>query len=187
MEPKKNKIIPLLIIFYLFILSGNSYTKERRGSELIIHKKDGGQETGELIAVKQNSLLLLDFEGRDVSIKIGEINAIKVVKKSKSLVLGSVGLISGAAIGALIGYFQKDNPAIIKGFGPPIMVPSVFTDDEKALAFGITGGLAGGLLGSFGGAIAGKDKVIHIEGKTETEIEEVLNELRKKARVPDYQ
>ena len=189
MKAKWNKFIPLFLIFYLLILSGNLYTKERRGVELVVQKKDGKQRTGELIAVKKNSLLLLDSEGVDVSVNIGEIRIIKIVKKSKSLVLGGIGLVSGAAIGALIGYLQGDDPPfILMGWGsrPIGRGPSLFTDDEKALAFGITCGIAGGLLGAIGGASAGVDKTIQFEGKSETDIDKVLNKLRKKARVPYY-
>ena len=188
MKAKWNKFIPLFLIFYLLILSGNLYTKERSGVELVVQKKDGKQQTGELIAVKRNLLLLLNSKGVDVSVNIGEIKVIKIAKKSKSLVLGGIGLVSGAAIGALIGYLQGDDPPIVvTGFGPIMTGPPLFTDDEKALALGLTCGIAGGLLGGFGGAIAGVDKIIQIEGKSETEIEKVLNKLRKKARVPYYQ
>lgn len=188
MKAKWNKFIPLFLIFYLLTLSGNLYTKERRGVELVVQKKDGKQETGELIAVKQNSLLLLDSEGLDVSVNIGEIRVIKIVKKSKSLVLGGIGLVSGAAIGALIGYLLGDDPPfMVTGFGPIMTGPPLMTADEKALALGSICGIAGGALGGIGGAIAGVDKIIQIEGKSETEIEKVLNRLRKKARVPYYQ
>jgi len=54
------------------------------------HKKEilipyGQQIEGELITVKPNSLLLLDTEGKDVSIDIGDIKVIRIVKKSKAL------------------------------------------------------------------------------------------------------
>ncbi len=44
-----------------------------------------------------------------------------------------------------------------------------------------------GLIGLAGGAIAGGEETIQIEGKSETKIKEALEKLRKKARIPDYQ
>jgi len=62
------KIIPLFLVFSLLALSGNLLAKERRGAELIVQKKDGQQVRGELITVKEHSLLLLDSKGKDASI-----------------------------------------------------------------------------------------------------------------------
>jgi hypothetical protein len=51
------------------MISTNLYAKERRGAKLLITKKDGGKIEGELIAVKENSLLVLTkWTGRDVSV-----------------------------------------------------------------------------------------------------------------------
>ena len=83
MKAKGNKFVPLFLIFSFLILSGNLYAKERSGAGLVIQKKDGKQEAGELIAVKQNSLLLLDHKGVDLSVNIGEIRVIEIVKKFK--------------------------------------------------------------------------------------------------------
>lgn len=80
------KTIALFRIFSLFTLSGNLYAKERRGVELVIEKKDGQQIKGELIAIKESSLLLMDSEtGADVSVDVGNISTVKIVKKSKAL------------------------------------------------------------------------------------------------------
>ncbi len=77
------KFTALFLVFSLMMLSVNLYAKERRGAKLIVTKKDGQQVEGELITVKPNSLLLLDTEGKDVSIDIEEIKIIRVVKKLK--------------------------------------------------------------------------------------------------------
>jgi len=185
MKAKGNKFVPLFLIFSFLILSGNLSAKKRNGAGLVIQKKDGKQEAGELIAVKQNSLLLLDYKGVDLSVNIGEIRVIEIVKKSKTLVSGGIGLVSGAAIGALIGFLQGDDPpGMITGFGHSIPIPGILTADEKALYRGISCGILGGALGGIAGTIAGIDKRIQIEGKSEAEIKKVLNKLQKKARVP---
>ncbi len=83
----KKKFISLFLVFSLVMLSVNLYAKERRGAKLIITKKNGQQVKGELITVKPNSLLLLDTEGKDVSVGIADIKVIKIVKKSQVVML----------------------------------------------------------------------------------------------------
>ena len=48
-------------------------------------------------------------------------------------------------------------------------------------------GAIGALTGLIVGGFLGKDKTIQIEGKSEAEIKRILDDLRKKARVPDFQ
>ena len=173
------KFIYLVLVFSILALSGNMLAKERKGADLIIQKTDETQIRGELIAVKENSLLLLKREtGADVSVDIGEIRIIEIVKESKVWKGIGYGLLGGAVIGVLVGYLLGDDP--------PTTVP-IITDDEKALALGIMCGITGGALGGIGGAIAGADKTIQIKGKSDSEIKQTLEELRKKARVPDFQ
>ncbi|MCK4495651.1 MAG: hypothetical protein KAU91_04830 [Candidatus Aminicenantes bacterium] len=182
------KCIALFLVFSSFVLSGNLYAK-KKGAELIVQKIVGQQVRGELITVKENSLLLLDSEsGADVSVDIREIKLIEIVKKSKSLAWGGIGLVSGAVIGALIGYLEGDDyPIGETGVVITWPGPTPITADEKALNYGIGCGILGGVLGGIGGAIAGADKTIQIEGKSETEIRKALNKLCKKARVRNSQ
>jgi len=170
------KCIVLFLVLSSFALSENLYAK-KKGSKLIVQKIDGQHAIGELIAVKENSLLLLDSEsGADVSVDIREIKLIEIVKKSKSLAWGGIGLVSGAVIGALIGYVEGDDPP---GY--------VLTAKDKALGYGFYIGLSGAILGGIIGALAGKDEKIQIEGKSASEIKEALEKLRKKARVTNFQ
>ena len=192
---KGKEFIALLLIFSLLTLSVNLYAKERRGAELIIQrigdqvrqvKKTRLEGTpwetsvitgirGELIAVKQNSLLLLDAGGGDVSIDIGDIKVIRIVKKSNVFQGMFYGAAIGGAAGAILGFATGDDEP---GFFS-------FTAEDKALL----GGIAFGALGLIFGGIAGanpKDKTIQIEGMTDSEIREALEKLRKKARIRDY-
>jgi len=60
--------------------------KEKRGAELIVNMKDGQSVRGELITVKENSILLLEQgSGADVTVDIEDIGVIEIVKKSKLL------------------------------------------------------------------------------------------------------
>lgn len=76
---------------------------------------------------------------------------------------------------------------MIRGFGPTITGPPLMTDDVKALGGGIICGITGGILGGIGDAIAGAYEVIQIEGKTDAEVKEIFQELRKKARIRNFQ
>ena len=171
MNPTSKKFISLALIFSLAMLSTNLYAKEKRGAKLIITKKDGWQIKGELITVKPNSLLLLNTEGKDVSIDIADIKVIKIRKKS----MAGIGFLLGGSVGALIG---------LGVYREPIGGPGGID-----LGQGLTGlgfGIVGGLIGLVIGLVAGADKTIHFEGMTDSEIQETLDKLRKKARIRDY-
>jgi len=170
MQAKGKKFIALFLVFSLLALSGNLFAKERRGAKLIVTKNDGQQIRGELITVKPNSLLLLDAEGKDVSVGIGDIKVIRIVKKSKVLIGIGLGLLIGAGIGALIGYSGGGDWG--PGFG--------------ALYGGIVSGAIGLLVGGTLGFASGIDNTIQIEGMTDSELHAIMYKLRKKARIRDY-
>jgi len=172
MNPKSKKLVSLLLVFSLLMLSANLYAKEKRGAKLLITKKDGWQREGELITVKPNSLLLLDTDGKDVSIDIANIKVIRVVKKSKVLQGLGVGLLIGAGTGAVWGAQVGEN--------------DLFSAEETVLVDAIFFGVIGLLIGGIAGAVVGTDKTIQIEGMTNSEIQETLDYLRKKARIRDY-
>ena len=95
MNPKGKKFISLFLVISLLALTGNLMAREMRGAKLIIQKEDGSQIEGELIAVKQNTLLLLDLEiGAGVPVDIKDIKVIKINKKSKFL----LGIFSGLLV-----------------------------------------------------------------------------------------
>ena len=148
------------------MLSVNLYAKERRGAKLIVTKKNGQQVKGELISVKQNSLLLLNTDGKDESIDISDIKAIRVVKESRGKRLGLIGFLIGCVGGAVYGGLYREFPGYV----------------VSGIAFGALGMIVGGYVGE----ITGIDKKIQIEGMTDSEINKTLDYLRKKARIRDY-
>jgi hypothetical protein len=167
MNPKGKKFLSLFLIFSLMMLSVNLYAKERRGSKLLITKKDGQQVEGELITVKPTSVLLLNTEGKDESIEIADIREIKIVKKSKVREGALFGLVTGVAIG--VASLEQNNH-------------DIFTNTLNVLIIASISALVVGLLG----AVAGIDKTIQIEGMTDSEIQRTMKKLRKKARVRNY-
>jgi hypothetical protein len=173
MNPTGKKFISLFLVFSLMMLSINLYAKERRGAKLLITKKDGQQVEGELITVKPNSLLLLNTEGKDVSVDIAEIKVIKILKKPKA-----------AGKGALKGLYVGG------GLGVIAFVVNIGNEDHSALASFVDTiiliGLPAVIIGAIIGGATGKGKTIQIEGMPDSEIQETLDKLRKKARIRNY-
>ena len=165
--------IPLFLILTFIMLSVDLYAKERRGAELIITKKGGGQLSGELIAVKPDSLLLQDPAGTDVSVEVAEIRKIRIVRKSK---LGQgilFGALAGAGVGVIIGTRHPEGGTLGNlNLGP-----------LSDFAYSTLGGiLAGGAIG----IAKGKDKTIQLEGMSDSEFQEAMEYLWKKARVRNF-
>jgi len=162
------KFTALFLVLSLLILSVNLYAK-KKGAELAVQMKDGQSVKGELIAVRVNSLLLLDSEsGVDVSVDIADIKAVKIVKKSKfglGLLIGGVG--TGLA-------FQLTMSEEHRMEGQPTIETAVLA-------------LLGALLGGLIGAGLGQDKTIKLEDKYDSEIKKIMEDLRKKARVKNAQ
>jgi len=165
------KFTALLLIFSLMMLSVNLYAK-KRGAKLIITKLDGQLIKGELITVKPNSLLLLDAEGKDVSVGIADIKVITIVKKSKATLGAGIGFLVCGGVGALIA--------------PNLQPWSNGRELGWTLLIGAIGGAGGLLIGGITGALLGTDKTIHFEGMTDLEIQKTLDKLSKKARIRDY-
>jgi hypothetical protein len=145
----------------------NAEPGQEPGAKLVIQKKDGEQIRGELIAVKENSLLLKEHEsGADESVDVSDINKITIVRKS----WGWKGiLLIGGGLGLIAGISQAGEE--VHGF-----VPSL-----------IDGFIWGAIIAAIVGAAAGTDKTIQFEGKSDSKIKEILEDLRTKARVPDFQ
>ena len=75
-----------------------------RGATVVVTKLDGTPQSGELIAVKPDSLLLLSPAGRDVSVGRGEIRMVRIVRKSPTAFLILFGGLAGAgALGSGAG------------------------------------------------------------------------------------
>ncbi len=176
-EDKIKKCFAVFLVFSILALSGNLYSNEEKGVELAIQKKDGQVVKGELIVVKESSLLLMgSVSGADVTVLIIDISEIRVVKKSKALIGGRLGLIVGVFAGAVVASISKEPlDSSQLHFGPPEEVSGAMV--VGLLGFGI---------GAAIGAIVGTDKYIQVEGKTDSEIAETLEYLRKRARIPAY-
>ncbi len=153
-------------------LSGNLIANERQGADLLVQKINGQKVRGELIAVKENSLLLLDADtGADVSVDIQDIKVIRVLKKAK--------FVGGAGIGFLIG----------SGLGILMTsIPGELTTSEVLLMGPLYIGIPCALIGGLLAVIAGpREKIHRLDFMSQEEIKIILEKLRKKARIPDYE
>jgi hypothetical protein len=164
------KIMTLIIGVSLLFPSGALFAKEKRGVQLEIMKTDAIKINGELIAVKQNGILLLETSPR-----IGEdidISNIKYIKTKKNLTtpFGTIVLLLvGTAAGTSIGYHAG------------------WQTSQGAFIGGGIGLFVGGVFGSGIDSIIKKSETFDIEGKSQEQIKVFLENLRTQARFPDYQ
>jgi uncharacterized membrane protein YeaQ/YmgE (transglycosylase-associated protein family) len=150
--------------------------KERKGADLIIQRVNGTSVKGELIAVKEDSILLLDrYLGVDRTVDVQDIRVIKIMGESSTLKGGLLGLYVGIIGGFLIGYPQGSESGFII---------------SKPMAGAIGAVIGGVLCASIGvgiGIATSADKTIQIEGKSDPEIQKIMEELRRKARIKNVQ
>ncbi|MGZ5555271.1 MAG: hypothetical protein ACXW3H_05890 [Candidatus Aminicenantales bacterium] len=83
------------------LLPADLSAKGKRGATLVITRTDGTLVTGELIAAKPDSLLLLSTAGQDESVGLGEIKSVRIVRRSHTLLLAAIGFAPGAVAGGL--------------------------------------------------------------------------------------
>jgi hypothetical protein len=168
------KSISLLLVASFLTPSLPLCADERKGVDLIIHKTDGQQIRGELIAVKQSALLLLERDsGTDITVDTGEIRVITHIKKSKVWKGMGLGLLIGGGAGAGVSSLAQEWGLTTSG---TIVTLSAILVAAIGLA-----------IGGYLGAVSGKAKTIQIEGKSNPEIHLILNKLRKKARIRNYE
>jgi hypothetical protein len=168
------KLAAAVLAFMILALPLGLSARERRGAKVEIIFKDGHYAEGELIAVKPDSLLM--FAGKDESVDLAGIRSIRIVRKSKALLGAACGFLAGMVGTVIVSSRQKetDNPFTLIGQGMEVA--------GAAVTFGL-GGIG---IGLGAGALAGKDKTIQLEGKSDSELRRALAYLRGKARIRDY-
>lgn len=166
----------LITILAVLTLYGSASAKDKKhGSEVIVLKKDGKTIRAELLAVKNDEIILMDsLNMSGITLKSDEIRKITIVKKSGFFKGIGYGLVIGGASGALLGFASgDDDPGWFS-----------FTADEKAamgaMGFGILGAVTGGVIG----LIKGMDDSVVLEGKTPEERKLILKKLNSRSRFP---
>ncbi len=150
----------------------------RQGATVLVRDNRGRLHEGELIAVKQNAIIILEsYSASDVSLELSEIDSVRIIRKAKVLQGMGIGLATGAATGALIGFASgNDEPGWFS-----------FTAGEKAAVAGAALGTLGLILGAIFGAAAGSDQTLAVAGTFGSKRVGVLVSLSRKARVQGIQ
>lgn len=183
-----NKFTALFLVFSLLLLSGELFSREKKGAHIIVHKKDGQILECELIAVQTTNLLLQNSKTSYMErINIDDVRTIVISMKPKFVLRIFVGSLVGGAIGCTLGFLEGDEPdypqvVSLKGGG---WEPGA-TAEKKALIYGLAGVFIGGATGASIGGLIGNEKQIEFEGASEIELKQALEYLRKKAKVPNY-
>lgn len=146
---------------------------QRLGARVVVDLGFGVPVKGELIAVRPDSLLILDNSRVDRSIEVAHIRSVSIPKSSKAGIGGILGLIAGAGGGYLVGY----TAAVASGACPDCEAPL------QGLTGGVLGCLVGVGIGASIGSAAGRDVVIPLGGLSRPELTVQLKKLRKYARV----
>lgn len=168
--------LPVFVLLgLLFLVSGSSAEEKSNGALILVQKTDGRIIKGELLAVKDTNLILMDSGNLSgMAEDIHEIRTIQIVKKSKLLPGLGYGVLIGVASGVLIGLLSGNDQ---EGFFR-------FSAGQKALMFGSGLATLGGVTGGIWGAIKGIDETIFLEGRPPEEITRILNKLSLVARYP---
>jgi hypothetical protein len=137
MRSRNIAFIAGVLVASLALMPAGLAAQERRGSDLVVTKSDGIRISGELIAVKADSLLLLSG-GLDVSVPQAEIGSVRIVRRSPLGILTVAGLLLGSGA---VGMTTEPN-------------------EEWGWVYPMLAGIGGSIVGLVGGLIADKDTVI---------------------------
>ena len=159
------KFIVLMVVFLLIFPFDLPAKKQKEGARLKVYKKDGEIIIGELLQIKEKSLLLMTNSETGVTVDINEVRKIIIIKKSKALIGALMGVVGGT-LGLLM--ITKDG--------------NDTTGARGAICL-IYGGIPGLVLGAFVGAVASTDKTFWAEGESQEEIDSIMIKLKKKARI----
>ena len=158
------KVLGFVLVLGLLALPAGLSAKERRGVPVVVTRLDGGQVSGELIAVKPDSLLLLTAEGRDETVALAGIKTVRLVRKVPFVASAVAGFVAGAAV----GYSYIKNEADVDSGNIAL----------TSAAFGAAGALAGLAVG----VGIGTDAVLRIAGEPAKVVEERLDRLKGRSR-----
>ena len=101
MNTKGKTFTALVIIISLMALSGDLFAR-KEGADLTIQRTDGQQIRGELIAVKESSLLVMESVTlNDLTIDIRDIKVMTIHRKSKFWRGAGLGFLMGS-MGAML-------------------------------------------------------------------------------------
>lgn len=153
------RLIAIMIVAAFFISAPAALSaKERRGAQLIVTRLDGSQVSGELMAVKPDSLFLLSG-GKDLSVPLADVRTVRIVRRSRA---GLGGALVGAAIGG--GVWEINEWLGEEEAGALMLIP------------------LGALVGMAIRSVAGLDSSFAVAGQPEAVVGRHMNLLREYSR-----
>jgi len=161
------------LVLALLLAAAPAHAGRKLGARVVVDRGFGAPVTGELIAVKADSILLLDDSRVDQSVEVAHIRSVTIPRSSKAAMGGILGFLAGAGAGYLVGYAA----AVASGACPDCEAPL------QGLGGGFYGCLLGVGLGASIGSAAGRDVVIPLGGLSRPDLAAQLKRLRKYARV----
>jgi hypothetical protein len=170
MKPSFERPVATVLACLMLVLPGALSARDRRGTDIRVALKDGRTVTGELIAVKPDSLLLLGPAGKDESIGVADIATIRILKKRRPGRGALYGTLIGGAAGGLVGY-----AALPKGMDE---YPGLI-----AMGIGFCTAVLGGFIGLVSQSGSDLGKEIVIAGRPEAEVKGSWARLNRLARL----
>jgi hypothetical protein len=172
----------IAVVVVSLFCPGNLWAKSK-GAQLQIVKLDGEVIDGELLRVKDNSLLLMT-SASDVTIDINEINEINIKKrKTKSGKGALIGAGAGFLVGGVLG--GGSLAEVVFEDGPPSLGNRLAVGSVVGVTFSIPGAILGAVIG---GTIPGNYKTaetIDVKKVHHSQINLLLKKLKKMARFKD--
>jgi len=145
------RMIATALVVWILVMPRGLAAGERRGANLVVTRLDGTRVSGELIAVKPASLLLL-ADSAGASVELSDIKSVRILRPSKAGLFAGLAGAAGFIGGALAGL-------------------KAWHDEEDQLAYGAIAGLYLGAIGAvsglFVGGIQGVDSTFSVAGQPE--------------------
>jgi|GEM_PF-6261942 len=168
-----------LLLVFVFWMVHPLGAGAKAGAQLKIATKDGTIVHGELLAVKGRALLVDGGNyATGAAIELDDIRDLAVVGKSKGLLVSGIGLLGGAAVGALIGSTAPRGG----WWGDP---PNFNGVSFVAIGAGV-GAAAGAAFGFLVGTLMRQDEPLIVASVYQVEPGELLTKLRSAAKDPEY-
>jgi hypothetical protein len=174
----RNLILFGCLAFSLGFFPARLISDEKHGANIIVNLVDRPPASGELIAVREDSLILMDTNLKTgLTIDFKDIKSVQIIRKSQVL----LGMLGGFLAGRIIGSGIKDPVNITAENGIiDLANASIYRGmTSGAISLGMTA------LGALVGGAMGADKMILIRGKSPLVVKEILWKLRSKAKMPD--
>ena len=166
-----------LFVFALMTSDLNAKDK-KRGATLEITTTEGRVIRAELLAVKNDRLILMENSSfQEKILGPDEIAHLKIDKPTKFLQGLGLGVLSGAAFGGALGFASgNDKPGFFS-----------FSAGEKAAIGAIGLGAVGLVVGGIASVAKGIDESVQVSEYTDTEKAKLIQKLKPYARVEEYQ